>query len=51
MLVLSLPNHYVLYTIRATTIEVYLAWYVKCVIGCRGVVRTEVVGDADDLLV
>jgi len=51
MLSMSLPSRYVLYTTHACSIEVYLAWYVKCVTGCRGIVRTEVVGDWGDLLV
>ena len=51
MLALCLRSRYVLYTTHTCTIEVYLAWYVKCVIGCRGMVRTEVLGDWDDLLV
>jgi len=51
MLTLSLPSRYVFYTTRASTIEVHLAWYVMCVAGCRSMVRTEVVGGGDDLLV
>ena len=44
MLAMSLPSRYVIYTTHTFTTEVYFAWYVKCVTGCRGIVGMDIRG-------